>query len=642
MFKFLIIKTKRFFQKKNLLRNWFFCILLFLPKISFAANKVDVPSFGSVLGNAVFAGLSILLYVVFKFFSFFLYLGLNILDSVISGELFNKIFFSSSSKIALSIAWGTIRDFFNLFFILLLIFIAISIILGINRYNDKKNVLRIIAAALLINFSKVIAMFFIDVSQLFMTFFAHAISQGTDSFTTVFADKMSLSNAFDLAFNDGASFFISLLFATFFVGVLAAMIIFLSAALVVRLVSFWVLTVLSPIAVVGFVLPSSSLSSLSKNWFNKLFSWAFFGPIMMFFLWIALVIISAISQVKLGKDVSNIVGSGWKKGTESSIIKILDMAVPFISAIYLLYYGYDQSKKLSQGAAQSVLNWGGGQINKWSKGTGKFLASPVTNSWKVGKEAVSNKLYEADPKKLKLKGVTKGIARRMTKKGREDVHKERVAKWSGGDHMGEMERDSINDDVKKLKDKNIGFDEVREVLNNKNASESSRRAAAIRLAKEGKIQDGESYKNASELIGGIKNEKFKNGLINELAGKNIYAKFSHERKPENLGENKAREELNKKIGKVKFQDVAKLDTDLLKDDKAFQELERKFGRDALDDLVRKGRNDLSADNAEVIRNQLLKSQKIDPIKTSEKRKFEHIQRDLRVKNQKEINRNFPE
>lgn len=69
---------------------------------------------------------------------------------------------------AVTQGWVIIRDLSNMFFIIVLLIIAISTILGIETYNYKKLLPKLILMAILINFSKMICGILIDVSQIMM------------------------------------------------------------------------------------------------------------------------------------------------------------------------------------------------------------------------------------------------------------------------------------------------------------------------------------------------------------------------------------------------------------------------------------------------------------------------------------------
>src|SRR3989344_5831535 len=74
-----------------------------------------------------------------------------------------------------TIGWTTLRDLSNMFFVLILLIIAISTILKWQQVNYKQNLRRLILMALLINFSKTIVIFFIDFSQVITLTFVSAV-----------------------------------------------------------------------------------------------------------------------------------------------------------------------------------------------------------------------------------------------------------------------------------------------------------------------------------------------------------------------------------------------------------------------------------------------------------------------------------
>src|SRR3989338_5496008 len=70
---------------------------------------------------------------------------------------------------ALGTGWAFSRDVVNLFFIFMLLFIAISIILGIESYGSKQILVKLILIALLVNFSFLAAQSIIFISNAFAT-----------------------------------------------------------------------------------------------------------------------------------------------------------------------------------------------------------------------------------------------------------------------------------------------------------------------------------------------------------------------------------------------------------------------------------------------------------------------------------------
>jgi len=177
----------------------------------------------------------------------------------------------------------------NLFFILMLLLIAIGTILRVPTYGDKKMVFNVILAALLINFSKPIALLFIDISQLAMGFFMGALSfNGSQTFADQILATIQIHTTLAPS-NYGADgkgyltpIFLSLVAIIFFL-VMAVMLFVLAATLLVRVVAFWVLIILSPMAMFGLAMPRTGLGSLQRDWFQKMFHWSFLARFSCFF-----------------------------------------------------------------------------------------------------------------------------------------------------------------------------------------------------------------------------------------------------------------------------------------------------------------------------------------------------------------------
>ncbi|MBU4536668.1 hypothetical protein KJ603_01360, partial [Patescibacteria group bacterium] len=78
-----------------------------------------------------------------------------------------------------NIGWQVIRDFSNMLFIFVLLFLSIGTILGLSSYNVKNSIKNIILAALLINFSLFFTNVIIDVSNVAAVGFYNATIQNT-------------------------------------------------------------------------------------------------------------------------------------------------------------------------------------------------------------------------------------------------------------------------------------------------------------------------------------------------------------------------------------------------------------------------------------------------------------------------------
>lgn len=329
------------------------------------------------------------LYVVFQVSVVVLAIGKWFLDTMTNPVLYSEVFLNPHSIAAINTAWAMVRDFFNMIFILIILMIAIGIILRVPKFGDKKNLLYVILAALLINFSKPIALAIIDVSQLGMNFFINAINGNSFVFTDTLLNSMNLEEIWSADLRENTGIALTMVMSSIFLLVLGFMLFVLAVTLLIRMVAFYVLIILSPFAMFGLALKGTGSGKMSNDWFEKMTSWAFYGPIMTFFLYIALTLVNAIAETTLGKggDASyfkSYFGTNALDPDGKSLFgKILGMLIPYTAAIYLLYYGYDLSKKMSTGAAKSILEWGDKKLGEWSgrvvKGAGSIAKAPWTN-----------------------------------------------------------------------------------------------------------------------------------------------------------------------------------------------------------------------------------------------------------------------
>jgi hypothetical protein len=77
---------------------------------------------------------------------------------------------------AVNIGWTVVRDITNMLFIVILLVIAFATILGLEGYEWKQLLPKLVTAAILVNFSRTICGVLIDASQVFMITFLNAVS----------------------------------------------------------------------------------------------------------------------------------------------------------------------------------------------------------------------------------------------------------------------------------------------------------------------------------------------------------------------------------------------------------------------------------------------------------------------------------
>ena len=147
---------------------------------------------GATWGVILFGILYVLNLALWKFIS----LGYSLLNTAVNTALDPNWF----QVPAVLDAWRLIRDFANIWFILILLFIAIGTILRAQSYQAKKLLPTLIMVALVINFSLPITGFIIDISNVISFQFLKAIcpeiKQQTGS--TVCDFSANVENAFQL------------------------------------------------------------------------------------------------------------------------------------------------------------------------------------------------------------------------------------------------------------------------------------------------------------------------------------------------------------------------------------------------------------------------------------------------------------
>ncbi|MEI8360984.1 MAG: hypothetical protein WCG01_02555 [bacterium] len=193
--------------------------------------------------------------------------------------------------------WPIVRDICNMFFILVLLVIAFSTILQINN-NWKKELPKLLMAAVLINFSKTIAGLCIDVSQIFMLTFVNAIAQnGAGNFAIIFGvDKTAMLPSTNDALTGLKTMAGAI--AGFIASCITAVVtVFLLAALVSRIVKLWIYLILSP---APYLLNTFSQGKkYASTWWADFSKELICPPLLMFFVWLALTI-GSMSDTQFG------------------------------------------------------------------------------------------------------------------------------------------------------------------------------------------------------------------------------------------------------------------------------------------------------------------------------------------------------
>jgi len=277
------------------------------------------------------------------------------------------------------IGWGITRDIANMLFVVGLLIIAGATALNIESYGVKKLLPKLIIAALLINFSLVMAGVIIDFTQILTHFFYDEIDTGSGLMAQI-AQGLGVSEMPKLnpdaeigqKMAAGASGVIMMIFSMFFeiVLMLAASVAIILGAffLIVRMIVLWILLILAPLAWLMWVLPATS--HLFQKWWSDFFKWAFFAPIYAFFIYLTILASRDGSFASIINDkMENIVtSSGWSETIASALLALPSSFMQFLVIVGLLFGGLIVAQKMGVYGSAGVI----GVAKNAQKGAGNW------------------------------------------------------------------------------------------------------------------------------------------------------------------------------------------------------------------------------------------------------------------------------
>lgn len=266
--------------------------------------------------------------------------------------------------------WQMVRDFFNIAFILVLLFSAFSTIFQVEKYHIKNILLNLVIIALLVNFSYPIARVVIDASNVVMYYLlnmAFPDNGGTSMISASWAhwtdvtDNMVPRDGNGSLNTDATDLFKKLILAMIMVFVLMATIITMGILLVVRIVVLAILVILAPAAFIAGILPSTK--NYSEDWWKNLFKYSFMGPTLAFMIVIGLKMMAEMNLDKSLASVKKLVSSNVSNtGDPDLISKLVFFSIPIV----IMWSGMIVAQKLGVAGAGFAVKMGQGAAKKFS------------------------------------------------------------------------------------------------------------------------------------------------------------------------------------------------------------------------------------------------------------------------------------
>lgn len=279
--------------------------------------------------------------------------------------------------------WGLVRDFVNLFFIFVLLWIAFSTILNLHGFKTKEMIINVVIIGLLINFSLFITRVIIDTSNITARVFYNGNSiKLKDSngkeivraagspipLSEIIVDKVNpqklildasrvgdirdkgqqgISDAKNKRGISNGTFILVTLLASA-VNVIG-MLVFLSVGIIfiARVIGLWIAMILVPLTFFSYTVPALQDVDMIgwKKWWPNTLKLAFLAPIFIFFMYLIVKF--------LGSNFLEINSEG--KGNAEFVIAII---VPFVFIIVLMNKAKGLAVKFSGDIGSAVTKVG--------------------------------------------------------------------------------------------------------------------------------------------------------------------------------------------------------------------------------------------------------------------------------------------
>ena len=271
--------------------------------------------------------------------------------------------------------WAIVRDTTNMFFVIILITIAMGTIFGHSKFHWEQQIPKLVFVAIIINFSRTLCGLMIDFGQVIMLTFANAIKDiaggniiqlfGLNSimeFDTTYIQN-NLNQGAQATGIQSFDLFAASLAAVILMSIVFVTMIFLVLILVYRIVILWVLVVMAPLA--WFFKVTDGVFKAGGDpygdWWKRFVCAVAIGPVIVFFLWLALAVAGSGS---IAATENFATGGGPQETSLGGILEIMGAGhlTSFIIAIAMIFAGFEAAQRICQGVEGIS-----GQVSKMSK-----------------------------------------------------------------------------------------------------------------------------------------------------------------------------------------------------------------------------------------------------------------------------------
>lgn len=470
--------------------------------------------------------------------------------------------------------WKIIRDFCNMFFIFVLLYIAFGTILKVHTVKTQEMIINVVIIGLLINFSLFATQVIIDASNILTRVFYNSsaikITEGGKNGVTENTPRLSIGengeipisaaivnklNPQNLIFNGkekisvtaggessngatkaddtgiGIGSWIILIVMASIVNVVG-LITFLSASLIfiARVIGLWMAMIFAPIAFFSYIVPQLQDVKMIgwKKWWPDTLKMAFLAPIFVFLLYLIVMFL----DVGLGFVEDNIKGA-------SGLAYFVSMIVPFVFIMILMMKAKDVAKDMSgelgQSITKGIAGFGGAILGGAALGTA-FLGRNLigrTTAWASKSESSK---FHAEQKM---------------------AYNKKLEDWKNNGKVGDKPKwsDHIKDNTLEIDGKKVFYNKKGETVKYKNNMRTRIGGLLNRTQeKTNEVDRARSHTNEDMEKAGFKGMKWdelsgtQQNIVEESVRKTNYTKYTDE----------AERDVRRKIGKDTVDSTGKL------------------------------------------------------------------------------------
>jgi hypothetical protein len=311
----------------------------------------DILGIGSFASSAIGDLIKNLLWYMFSLVGGLIAVMAHILDFSVKVR-------AGGSVPVVAATWKILRDFSNMLFVVILIYMAFSTIFNRASYNFQSLIVRFIIVAVLINFSLVLGNIVIDFCQVLTNVFLGSIGSLGDRLGTYLNPSALLPanvnlNSLDMAGGGVLSLLFALIMACIFLFSLAVA----AAFSIIRIPYIWGLLILSPFAWMTYIFPGASSAKFGfKAWWGQFLGWNLFLPVYLFYMYLGLMFLSKRNDII--NQVIQVNGTGANPAN-SPLLGGFTNSLSFNLLFFYIFAGFVMVGGVA--AAKSTTSWLGGR-----------------------------------------------------------------------------------------------------------------------------------------------------------------------------------------------------------------------------------------------------------------------------------------